>query len=557
MAEDSKPESKDSRSLWHRVRLVAGRVVTVLACLLVWLALVVPNELSRISLGALVAIPIEGLLLVALVLVLPRWARTVVAAVAGVLLGLLTIVKSLDWVLFVALNRPFNPVIDRGYLTSAERLLTDAVGHQDAVTFLTVASVLGIAVLVLVPLATVRVSGLVSRHRTGSLRASAALGVVWVVCFAFGLQVSAGAPIAARSAAGVAYEQARQVRAGIQDHQEFIRNAATDPLRDTPAADLLTGLRGKDVIVAVVESYGQVAVQGTSFSPGVDSVLDAGTATLNAAGFSSRSAFLTSPTFGGISWLAHSTFQSGLRIDNQQRYDDLVKTDRFTLSDAFKKAGWRTVGDVPSNDTDWPEGTSFYHYDKIYDKRNLGYAGPQFGYAAMPDQYILAQFQREELAAPHSPVMAEIDLVSSHTPWAPLPRMVDWDSVGDGSIYKPMPAQGQKATTIWRDPNQVRAAYGQSIQYTMGALVSFVQHFADPNLVLVLFGDHQPATIVSGQGANHDVPISIIAHDPAVLDAVSGWGWQAGLHPGPSAPVWPMESFRDRFLTAFDAPTAH
>ena len=26
---------------------------------------------------------------------------------------------------------------------------------------------------------------------------------------------------------------------------------------------------------------------------------------------------------------------------------------------------------------------------------------------------------------------------------------------------------------------------------------------------------------------------------------------QAGLHPSPEAPVWPMSAFRDRFLTAF------
>ena len=38
----------------------------------------------------------------------------------------------------------------------------------------------------------------------------------------------------------------------------------------------------------------------------------------------------------------------------------------MTLSDAFQRAGWRTVGDVPSNGEDWPEGASFYHYDKIY-----------------------------------------------------------------------------------------------------------------------------------------------------------------------------------------------
>ena len=41
--------------------------------------------------------------------------------------------------------------------------------------------------------------------------------------------------------------------------------------------------------------------------------------------------------------------------------------------------------------------------------------------------------------------------------------------------------------------------------------------YGDDNLVLIMLGDHQPATIVSGQGASHDVPITIVAKDPAVL----------------------------------------
>jgi hypothetical protein len=50
------------------------------------------------------------------------------------------------------------------------------------------------------------------------------------------------------------------------------------------------------------------------------------------------------------------------------------------------------------------------------------------------------------------------------------------------------------------------------------------------------------------------VPVTIVAKDPAVLDRISGWGWQHGLNPGPQAPVWRMDAFRDRFLTAFGRP---
>ena len=104
---------------------------------------------------------------------------------------------------------------------------------------------------------------------------------------------------------------------------------------------------------------------------------------------------------------------------------------------------------------------------------------------------------------------------------------------------------------VWNDHASVQKAYGRSIEYTMSTLVSFVQQYADPNLVMVVLGDHQPSVIVTGNGPSHDVPISIIAHDPKVLDQISGWGWQDGLRPSPQSPVAPMDDFRDRFLTAF------
>jgi len=71
--------------------------------------------------------------------------------------------------------------------------------------------------------------------------------------------------------------------------------------------------------------------------------------------------------------------------------------------------------------------------------------------------------------------------------------------------------------------------------------------------VLVVLGDHQPSTIVSGVGANHRVPISLVSSDAAVLGRVSSWNWQYGLLPSRTAPVWRMDAFRNRFLDAFSA----
>jgi hypothetical protein len=170
----------------------------------------------------------------------------------------------------------------------------------------------------------------------------------------------------------------------------------------------------------------------------------------------------------------------------------------------------------------------------------------------MPDQYTLAAFQRLELAPGHKPVMAEIDLTSSHWPWAPLPTMVPWDKVGDGSIFDPMPAKSESRATVERSANLERQFYARSMQYSMQALTSWVTELNDPNLVLILLGDEQPDTPISTPGqVSHNVPISIIAHDPSVFRQIASWRWQDGLLPGSSAPLELMSAFRNQLLDAF------
>jgi hypothetical protein len=70
---------------------------------------------------------------------------------------------------------------------------------------------------------------------------------------------------------------------------------------------------------------------------------------------------------------------------------------------------------------------------------------------------------------------------------------------------------------------------------------------------MIVLGDHQPATTVSGAGANHEVPISIITADPKVIADIASWNWESGLLPSPNAPVGSMDAFRNRFLSAFSS----
>jgi phosphatidylglycerophosphate synthase len=538
------------------VRRTIAAVLTILSVLVVWAALVMPDQPKYLTPSGFLRLPLEGLVLVALALVLPTIPRRILAGVAGPVLTLVVILKVLDIGFFTTFNRPFDPTSDPSSLGIGIETLRASVGRTEA-NLVVVGAVVGvIAVVVLTTLAVSQLTRVAAGNRRWTLRVLGVLTAVWGLCWAFGAQFVSHTPIASTLAAGVVVENVKAVQAGIHDQGVFANQIKRDSFRSTPSNQLLTALRGKDVLLVFVEAYGQLAVQGSSFSPEVDAVLDKGTKTLHSAGFSARSGFLTSATFGGISWLAHSTLQSGVWVNTQRRYNQLMTTNRFTLSDAFKEAGWRTIDDVPSNDRYWAQGTSYYHYDKLYDRRDVGYHGPTFSYASMPDQYTYAALKRLELSKTHRrPLFAEVDTVSSHMPWNRIPEQIPWKDVGNGSIFNRNPMD-RETGAFWSNPPRVQAAYGRSIVYSLNTLISFVKHYGNKNLVLIAVGDHQPLPIVSGDNSNHDVPISIIAHDPKVLKQIGSWGWGPGLRPAPQAPVWPMSAFRNRFLSAFDSPPA-
>ncbi len=298
----------------------------MLAFGLLWAALVSPNQPSYVTPGTFLRIPLEGLVIVALGLLLPpRWRR-ILADVAGAAFAVLTVVKLLNLGFFYEVDRPSIPSVTGQVSDLRSGVLHDSVGQLWTVRRRDRRD---------------RPGPLLARlrddvgHPRDDNRSSASH---WVgscrhvhspssgrCCAAFGVEASGGASVASATTARLAGTEVNLVRADIKDQHTFAADLKSpDPFAITPGKDLLTGLRGKDVLIVFVESYGQVAVQGSFYSPQVDALLKSGTAELQAAGFSTKSAFMTSPTFGGISWLAHSTLQTGLWVDNVQRYAQLI-----------------------------------------------------------------------------------------------------------------------------------------------------------------------------------------------------------------------------------------
>jgi hypothetical protein len=546
--------------------------VTGLAFVLVWAALLVPDDVRRLSVASLFRIPVEGLAVAALLLALSagasRWSQVAARTVAltlGTLLGLALLLKVADFASYQALDRPAHPVTDAQVIAAGLDYVRQGYGSGAAA-----GAVVGAVLLVVVLLAgtswcATRVGATLRRRRTGAVRVVVALAVTWTVLAPLGVTVGGGQPAAAHSLIATTTDQVARARGDLSDEGRFARQLAASQTAEESAgasgaagspavgAVPLGALRGKDVVVVFVESYGRTALEDPVLGPGVDAVLDAGMRELRAAGFSARSGFLTSATFGGRSWLGHSTLLSGTWVDSQARYDTLLAGTHPTLVSDFGGAGWRTVSLMPATARDWPEG-AFYGYRHIYFTRELAYRGPAFAWSPMPDQFVLSRLQALELGKKRTvPVFATVELTSSHNPWAPLPTAVPWAAVGDGTVFAPQPRRGRQPAEVWSDPAQVRTEYGHAIEYSVSTVLSFVRQYAMKDTVVIFVGDHQPVKAVTGEGASHDVPMAIVAKDPAVLQRLSSWGWADGVHPGPDAPVWPMDAFRARFLQAFAA----
>jgi hypothetical protein len=530
---------------------VLSRTLTGLSAVLVVAALLLPNTVRAVTPGAFVRIPVEAVIGAALLLALPRRPRMVAAGLGGLALAALTVLNLLDMGFHEYLGRGFNLVLDWELLDDAQSYAGDTMGSAGALGLAAGAVVLVLLLGALLTLATVRLGEVLARHRTVAVRSTLAAAVVWTTTAALGVQV-AGVPVAADHASVAVRTQTERVRATLRDEAAFAREAKADAFGATPPARLVPDLRGKDVIFTFIESYGRSAIEDPAIRPGVHRTLERETRALAKAGFRARSGWLTSATYGGSSWLGHSTFLSGLWIANQQRYRTVTSGDHLSLTKAFRKTGaWRTVGVMPGVQKAWPEAR-FYGLDKVYDAFRLGYRGPKFSWSTMPDQYALEAFQRLEHGKERDrPLMAEVILTSSHQPWAPIPELVGWDELGDGRIFESIERRGADPADVVASPARSKEEYGRSVEYSVTSLSQWLRRYGGEDTVLVFLGDHQPIARVSGEGASRDVPVTIVAKDPEVLEKIDGWGWSEGLEPARDAPVWRMDAFRDRFLTAY------
>jgi hypothetical protein len=295
------------------------------------------------------------------------------------------------------------------------------------------------------------------------------------------------------------------------------------------------------------------ALEDPEFAEVVRPLLARESARLEAAGIHVATGTLVSPTLGGQSWYAHSTMLSGLWLDNQLRYGLLLTSERETLVDDFRRAGYRTATVMPAITTPWPEAVRI-GYDEVHTSQNMPYAGPPLHWVTMPDQFTWS-FVSGLLREATSPLFVEVAMVSSHAPWTPVLPLLDWDAIADGAAFEPYRVEGDPPEEIWWDVDGLRANYAPSVAYSLEATTQFVERYLDERTLLIVVGDHQAAPWVTGT-SDPVVPAHVFSRDPALLGPFRELGFASGAFPDLGREALRMDAFREWFVRAYSGPTA-
>ena len=316
----------------------------------------------------------------------------------------------------------------------------------------------------------------------------------------------------------------------------------------------LAALRGSDVALVFLESYGAIVFDDDTLAERLAPRRETLARGIAAGGRGVVSAFVTSPTFAGASDLAHLGLLSGLDLRDPMRHDLLITSDRPTLVGHFRAHGYRTVGLYPAVSWAWPE-RAFYGFDLYLDGRDLGYEGPPLGFWKIPDQFAIARFEQLHPVRPDSPPrLLFFPTITSHAPFHPVPPyQPDWERLLGPEPYDAAALERSLAGKV--DWLHMTPGFTGMIDYSYAWLASWVARPRVRPETLVLLGDHQPSSGITGSGARWDVPVHVVSADEALLQRLIARGFVRGLEPA-SAPIGALHGLTSILLEGFDGRPA-
>lgn len=307
-----------------------------------------------------------------------------------------------------------------------------------------------------------------------------------------------------------------------------------DDAMAAPPGTALAMLRGRDVYLMMLESVGEVAHTDPRLRPVLAPERERFAADIAAGGRQVVSAWFRSPTFGGGSDLAQLGVLSGIDLSDPMRHDVLLTTTRPTLISVFRANGYRTFGVYASLSWEWPE-RAYYGYEVFIDGPSLGWRGPPLGFWHVPDQFAAARFEQMHPRGPDAaPRFVFMPTMNTHIPFSPVPPFQpDWERLLGSDPYPEADVRRALAERPrWFD---LLPDYLRSVSYTYRWLGAWLALPEPRESVYVLVGDHQPASSITGEGASWNVPVHVVARDPALLARFTAQGFRPGMEPAGSA----------------------
>ncbi|MDX8349417.1 sulfatase [Cognatiyoonia sp. IB215446] len=535
------------KQLWQHMPLRAIFLAALSAAIL-HLVLIQPNHPGAMAWDALLLIPLELPAIVLALIAIGAGSLGVIVRIAVVTsLTVIATLKFADFVMFTSLSRGFNPVADLPLVSSLYDLIVGSFGRLAAHAAL-VGFVIAVTALVAALWWACRFWSTLKRPTfVASLAGFLAVLATGFVIADVGQKMGRWAlpyklPATAFTAR-VGVERVETAQKTLADLRSFRRAAQEDPFADQSN---LFDLVDRDVIVVFVESYGRTSIDTPFYADLHRETLQAAEAELEGLGLSMASTLLEAPTRGGQSWLSHATFANGLWVDNQTAYGAVLSSGRQTLYHLAAQAAFHTAAVMPQITLDWPEA-QFMGFDTILAAEDLGYEGLALNWVTMPDQFTFAAMDRllpQEADGKH--LFTQIALGSSHAPWVPIPELMDWDALGDGTVFNDLVETSDPPNVVWKDRDRVRAQYRSAVDYALQVVFAYAAlHAEDPPLLIVI-GDHQAAGFIALDERPH-VPMHVIGPQHLV-NALSDKDFIAGLIPRDQAHIRSMAEMRAHLL---------
>ncbi len=321
----------------------------------------------------------------------------------------------------------------------------------------------------------------------------------------------------------------------VSDPSPISYDVETEELTGTALQDqepewVFPGIKDSDVHFVVIESYGAVLFQKKEYTDILRDVYAELQMRLNDENMLVRSGFVRSPAFGGRSWLADATLLAGVQIANQKIYDERIRNgEKAHLLTEMKEAGYWSCYVAPGSTQASAEWKNAYPFDTYLLQDDFDYQGPNISFGAMSDQYMFYAFAVNHLKEDRKEFAFYL-LVSSHTPFVRIPMYKeDWDFSQKGREYEN--GYLRYFENNWLYGDELAEGYLEGIRYSLTTTVHYLTNILYGRNFMLIIGDHQPRTPVSGPNAGYPVLFHIVFPAESSLSFPEGWTLSSGLVP--------------------------